>query len=82
MKNIHPGDPGLGPLYEEYSKATAVQKVAVPLAPDDNGLHLVASGSSLFGFQSGSAWSHLTLSKYSVALRGFILLSLSQVLFP
>ena len=55
MKNIHPGDPGLGPLYEEYSKATAVQKVAGPLAPDDNGLHLVASGSSLFGFQNGSA---------------------------
>ena len=82
MKYIHAGDPGLSPLYEEYSKATAVQKVAVPLAPDDNGLHLGSSGSSLFGFQSGSAWSHLTLSKYSVALRGFILLSLNQVLFP
>ena len=60
MKYIHAGDPGLSPLYEEYSKATAVQKVDVPLAPDGNGLHLVASGSSLFGFQSGSAWSHLT----------------------
>ena len=82
MKYIHAGDPGLSPLYEEYSKATAVQKVAGPSAPEDNDLHLVASGSSLFGFQNGSAWSHLTSSKYSVAVRGFILLSLNQVLFP